>query len=80
VGEVDQLDDAVDERVPQGDQRPDRPVRQPGLEVVECPVEVVDQEEQQGRAEQEREDVVPDVAAGRTASRTRSGFGLLLGD
>ena len=36
VGEVDQLDDPVDERVAERDQRPDRPVRDPGLDVVEA--------------------------------------------
>ena len=34
VGEVDQLDDSVDERVPERDERPDRPVRQAVGEVV----------------------------------------------
>src|SRR4029079_11290071 len=34
VGEVDQLDDSVDERVAERDERPDRPVRQAVGEVV----------------------------------------------
>ena len=40
VGEVDQLDDPVDERVAERDQRPDRAVREPVLEVACEPREV----------------------------------------
>ena len=40
VGEVDQLDDSVDERVAERDQRPDRAVREAGDEVVAEPGEV----------------------------------------
>ena len=40
VGEVDQLDDSVDERVAERDQRPDRAVGQTGDEVVAEPREI----------------------------------------
>jgi hypothetical protein len=41
VGEVDQLDDPVDERVAERYQRPDRTVREPILEIAGEPREVV---------------------------------------
>jgi hypothetical protein len=40
VGEVDQLDDPVDERVADGDERPDGAVREPVEQVVAEPAQV----------------------------------------
>ena len=69
VGEVDQLDDAVDERVPERDQRPDRADREPVDDVVERPDGVLDQHQQQRAAEQDPEDLCPDEVCDALARR-----------
>src|SRR3954453_7889 len=58
VGEVDQLDDAVDERVAERDERPDRPVGQPRLDVLQCLLRIRREVVEERRAEQHPQDVV----------------------
>jgi hypothetical protein len=63
VGEVDQLDDAVDERVAERDERPDRPVGETGLDVVQRAGRLVDELDDERRHQQQRQRVgVEDVA------------------
>ncbi len=60
VGEVDQLDDAVDQRVPERDQRPDGADREAVDDVVERPLGVLHQQHEQDAAKQDPEDLSPD--------------------
>jgi hypothetical protein len=59
VGEVDQLDDPVDQRVAEGDERPDRAVGEAGLDVPEGLGRGLDEVVQDPRAQPDPEDVLP---------------------
>jgi len=64
VGEVDQLEDPVDERVAERDERVDRPGRQADQEDVEEVRRLLDQVDDQPRDDQ-RDEAEPDDGQGR---------------
>jgi len=82
VGEVDQLEDAVDERVAERDECVERTVREPDLEDPKEQVPVLDQIDDQpsdDEGDEEQPDRWNDVRRGRAPTLDEDTVGLYLG-